>query len=289
MIDSHQHLIYPERFSYSWAEGVPQLQGNFRLEEYQAASKGCEIEGTIFMEVDVDAPYSAAEANFFCELANTPHSKLLGVVASGRPESADFGKRLDSVAHPKLVGLRRVLHTQPDGLSQTGLFRENLRHLGRVGLPFDLCMLQRQSGIALELIRACPDTVFVLDHCGVPDIAANDSINNEGFRVWKEGITRIAKETNIHCKISGIGVYAREDQRNVAGLQPYVETVIDVFTPDRCIWGGDWPVVNLGTGFARWCQITRKLLASLAPHEQAAILSGNVRRIYSIAEPANGT
>jgi predicted TIM-barrel fold metal-dependent hydrolase len=282
MIDTHQHLIYPDFFTYSWASGLPQLQGNFRLEEYRIASNGCEIEGTIFMEVDVDAHQSADEARFFCDLAADSANNILGVIASARPEEESFERHLDSIAHRKLAGIRRVLHTQPDELSLSPIFRENLRLLGRRGLPFDLCVSQRQLGAALELIRACPDTVFVLDHCGVPDIAGNDAPLGDGFRAWKEGIIRIAREENARCKISGISVYAREDQRTAGGLRPYIETVIEAFTPARCVWGGDWPVVNLGSGLAKWCELTRELLSPLTADEQTSIFSGNARGIYTL-------
>lgn len=280
MIDTHLHLIYPERFTYSWAAGVPQLQGNFRIDEYRAACAGTGIDGAIFMEVDVDAHQSADEARFFCELAADPKNNVMGVIASGRPEADGFEKHLDEIAHPKLLGIRRVLHTQPDGLSQSALFRENLCALGRRGLPFDLCVLQRQLGIALDLIQACPDTRFVLDHCGVPDIATNGAPDGEGFRDWKENITRIAKEPNAYCKISGLSVYASDDQRTTEGLRPYIETVIDAFTPARCVWGGDWPVVNLGSGLARWTELTREILSPLAAQDQAAILSSSARCLY---------
>jgi len=282
MIDTHQHLIYPGCFQYSWASGVPELQGNFRLDEYEAASADCKIEGTIFMEVDVDAHQSAEEAGFFCDLAAEPNSRILGVVAAARPEESGFAEAMNSIAHPKLAGIRRVLHTRPDALSQTSLFRENLRLLGRRGLPFDLCVLQKQLGIAHELVRECPETKFVLDHCGVPDIAANQAPFGEGFIQWKEGIVRLADQENVVCKISGLSVYASEDQRSAEGLRPYIETVVEAFTPERCVWGGDWPVVNLGSGLPRWCQLTCELLSALTPEEQDSILSANAKRLYSL-------
>ncbi|MBU3666756.1 MAG: amidohydrolase, partial [Chthoniobacterales bacterium] len=102
MIDTHQHLLYPDLFSYPWVGDIPALAGNFRLEEYRAASAGCGITGALFMEVD--AEQSAAEARFFCELAGDAGNAILGVVASGRPEHDGFGDYLDKIASPKLAG-----------------------------------------------------------------------------------------------------------------------------------------------------------------------------------------
>lgn len=279
MIDTHQHLMLPDRFRYGWTGEFPSLQGRFGLEEYRQAAPA-DIHGTIFMEADVEAGQSAAEARFICELAGDPSNKLLGVIASARPESEGFDAYLDSITHPRLVGIRRILHTQPDELSTSALFRENLRTLGRRGLPFDLCVLQRQHDLALDLVRACPDTTFILDHCGVPDIAGNHAPHGEGFLTWQNGIRTLAAEPNVRCKVSGITAYAKEHQRTPEALRPYTDSIIDAFTPARCVWGGDWPVVNLGSGLAGWCGLSHDLLSGLSPDDQHAIFTGNAAEVY---------
>jgi len=282
MIDTHQHLLYPDRFGYAWTRDLPALQGAFRLEDYRAASAGCHVEGAVFMEVDVDENHSGDEAYFFCELAGDPASGILGVIAAGRPGTVGFAARIESVLHPKLKGIRRVLHTQPDELSQSEAFRADVASLGRRGLTFDLCVLQRQLGVALALVRACPGTIFILDHCGVPDIAGNEAPHGPGFAAWQAAVSGLAREENVHGKISGLTAYARPDQRNVDGLRPYIDTMLEAFGPGRLVWGGDWPVCNLGSGLKTWCDLTRELLAGLSVAEQAAIFTGNARRIYRL-------
>src|SRR4051812_35781854 len=107
MIDTHQHLLYPDRFSYAWTRDLPALQSAFRLEEYRAAANACGIQGTIFMEVDVPAELAADEARFFCRLAEDAANGIVGVVAAARPEAPGFDKYLDAIAHPRLKGIRR--------------------------------------------------------------------------------------------------------------------------------------------------------------------------------------
>jgi predicted TIM-barrel fold metal-dependent hydrolase len=282
MIDTHQHLIYPEKFTYSWAKGIPALQGAFRLKEYNEAIGSAPIEGTLFMEVDVDEEFSADEARFFCNLAATSTNRILGVIAAARPEKDGFEDYLDSIAHKHLLGIRRVLHTQPDDLSTGSLFRKNIRTLASRNLTFDLCVLQRQLPLALELVQSAPEVSFVLDHCGVPDIATNNPSEGEGWLHWKAGIQRLAACPNVFGKISGITVYASEDQRNASALACYVQSMIEAFGPDRLVWGGDWPVVNLGSGLPGWIDITTELLSHLTPEERENILSRNARTIYHI-------
>lgn len=178
------------------------------------------------------------------------------------------------------MGIRRVLHIQPDEISQSALFRENLHLLAKRNLPFDLCVLQRQLPLALELVRACPETTFVLDHCGVPDIANNGAPDGDGFISWQKGINVLAEQANVFCKISGLTAHAGEDQRTVAGLKPYVDSVLEAFGPSRCVWGGHWPVVNLGSGLTAWCALTTSLLAELSDTERVCVTGDNAQRVY---------
>jgi predicted TIM-barrel fold metal-dependent hydrolase len=232
--------------------------------------------------MEVDCEESDDEAHYFCALAEQPGSFIQAVVAAARPESPDFERSLEAIAHPRLTGIRRVLHTQPDELSQTSGFRENVNRLGGLGLTFDLCILQRQLPIALELVRACPQTTFILDHCGVPDIAPNDAPAGEGFLAWQKAIRALAAEPNVNGKISGISAYAPAPLRNAQGLRPYTDTMLDAFGSTRLVWGGDWPVVNLGDGLLAWSTITRELLSGLTADERFQILITNAKKIYRI-------
>ena len=171
IIDTHQHLIYPDRFRYSWTASVPALHGKpFRLEEYRAAAARTGIAETLFMEVDVDEVNIRSEAAFFLQMADDPVNRMPGVIAACRPEHPGFAAELEAILHPKLKGLRRVLHTGPDELSQQPLFAENIARLEEHRLTFDLCLLSRQLPLGKTLLRTIPDVQFVLDHCGIPDI-----------------------------------------------------------------------------------------------------------------------
>jgi predicted TIM-barrel fold metal-dependent hydrolase len=280
MIDTHIHILEPERFTYEWTKGFPALSGRFDLSDYQKASADTGIQAGVFMEVDCEE--SADEARYFCSLAEQPGSLIQAVVAAARPESPDFERNLEAIAHPCLTGIRRVLHTQPDELSQSSLFRENVSRLGALGLSFDLCVLQRQLPLALDLVRACPQTTFILDHCGVPEISGNDAPAGAGFLAWKKSLRALATEPNVNGKISGITAYAPETLRNAPGLRPYTDAMLEAFGPARLVWGGDWPVVNLGDGLLAWSNITRELVSELTPDERTLILSTNAKKIYRI-------
>jgi predicted TIM-barrel fold metal-dependent hydrolase len=275
-IDTHQHLIWRDRFGYGRTDGIPALaKGDFTPETCQAEVKGLGIAGTLFMETGVDDAIYQAEARHVA--TRVGRDGILGQIAACRPEEdAGFDAWLDECAGLKVHGFRRILHVMPDELSQGETFRRNLRKIGAKGLAFDLCVLPRQMPIAVDLEQACPDVTFVLDHCGVPDIAGG------AFEPWARGIDQIAALPNVNVKLSGISANAAPDQQNRTGLERWVDHVVNRFGPERMVWGSGWPVVLLGSGLTDWIALTNALLAGLSLDEQAAIGHQNARRLYRI-------
>ena len=275
-IDTHLHLIYRAKLGYGWTDGIPPLAtGDFTLDDFAALTAGQGVAGALFMEAGVDDADYQAEARLIAGLVG--QHGLLGLIASCRPETdAGFDAWLDECASLQVHGFRRILHVVPDDLSTTATFRANLKKLGARGLAFDMCFLARQLPIALDLARTCDDQTLVLDHCGVPDIAAG------AFDDWAKGITALAALPHVHAKISGISAYCTPGTASTATLAPWVDHVITSFGADRCVWGSDWPVVNLGAGLPDWLQITRELLRGLTESEQSAITNATARRIYRL-------
>jgi predicted TIM-barrel fold metal-dependent hydrolase len=275
LIDTHQHLWDLNRFSYSWCAGIPALNRSFLPADYRAAAEGTRIAKAVFMECDVDEPHIIAEAQHAQALADQ-WPFIAGIVASGRPEKDGFRPHLEQLALlPKIRGLRRVLHTQPDELSSRALFRDNLRLLPEFNLTLDLCVLARQLPLAVALVDACPTVRFILDHCGVPDVKAR------AFDPWREQIRTLADRPNVTCKISGLVAYAAPHW-SVADLQPWFDHVIACFGWDRVVWGGDWPVCTLGAPLSRWAAATRELAASASDDQRANFFHRNAERLYRL-------
>ena len=139
-----------------------------------------------------------------------------------------------------------------------------------------MVFLARQLPVALELARACPEMTLVLDHCGVPDIAGG------AMDPWRADMAALAALPHVYCKLSGILAYCAPGTASLEVVRPWVEHVIEVFGPERVLWGSDWPVVNLGGGLPLWLDITDGLLAGLSADERAAIRAGTARRVYKL-------
>ncbi|MBE7184779.1 MAG: amidohydrolase [Methylobacterium mesophilicum] len=279
IIDTHLHLIDKAALDYPWLAGVPPLDRSFSYAEYAEQARALGIEAALHMEVDVAEPDIERETAHVARQAQEEGSLLQGAIASCRPERDDFPAMLErALADPFVKGFRRVLHVMPDDLSESALFRENIRLLGSTRLPFDLCVLPRQHGQATALADHAPDTQFVLDHCGVPDI------KGEALDPWREQIAELARRPNIAAKISGVIAYADGESWTAETLRPYVEHVIERFGWDRVVWGSDWPVCTLGGGLARWVDATETLLRGAGEGEREKLLSANARRIWQLGQ-----
>lgn len=276
LIDTHLHLIDRAVTGHAWTARVPALAGrDFSLDEALGLYGG-RVAGSVFMEVA--ALDWQAEARWVAGLVR--EGRLLGQIASCRPEADEgFEAWLDEGRSLGVVGYRRILHEDvAEDVSLSETFRDNVRRIGRAGFPFDVNVLGRTLWLARDLARACPEVTFVLDHCGTPDIAG------DGWDEWSSGLAEVAACPNVTVKLSGISAYARPEQRSLEGLRPWIERVIDLFTPARMVWGSDWPVANLGLGLPGWLEVTEAVLARLSADEAAAVGSGNARRIYGLKE-----
>lgn len=276
LFDTHLHLVDRGRLRYPWLAGVPALDRDWSLAEYDRVARRLGITDVLHMEVDVAEADIGAETAFVAELMARPGSLIRGAIGAARPEARGFAAWLDGLDRSVVRGLRRVLHVMPDDLSESALFRDNIRRLGAAGLPFDLCLLGRQLPLGRALADAAPDTVFVLDHCGVPDIAGG------GRGPWAAGIAELARRPNVHVKLSGLTAYAGAGW-TLETLRPWVDHVLDCFGPARMVWGSDSPVCTINSSLAEWVAASHALIAALSPAEQAAIRRDNARRIWGFA------
>ena len=274
IIDTHCHLIHRDRLHYPWLREVPALDRDFTLDDYLPEATAAGITDILHVEVDVAPADLAAEADFISGLG----PRVIGTIAGCRPESPDFPQYLERIsANPRVKELRRVLHTQPDGLAQSPLFAANIARLQGSSLTFDLCVLARQIPIATALAAHCPGVQFILDHCGNPDV------RNREWEPWATHLGAIAALPNVTCKLSGVVTNADPATWTTGDLRPFVEHVIGCFGRDRVMWGSDWPVCTLAADLGRWMAATHVLLSGLGDDERAGLLCKNAQRIYRLA------
>jgi predicted TIM-barrel fold metal-dependent hydrolase len=278
IVDTHQHLLDKDLFHYAWLEPLPKLDRSFRMSDYREASNGLDIDKTVFVECDVDDAQVMDETLHIVRLANDPGNRIGGIVASGRPEKDGFEAHLDKLAaHPKVKGVRRILHTGPDEVGLAKTFIENVARLEKYGLSFDICVLARQLPVAINLASKCSGVSFILDHCGVPEV------KDQALHPWREQIRELAKFPNVSCKVSGIIAYGDPANWKTDDLRPFVDHVIECFGWERVMFGSDWPVCNLTASYNRWVETLVSLTHAAGEANQRKLFRLNALRIYRLS------
>jgi predicted TIM-barrel fold metal-dependent hydrolase len=273
IIDTHLHLIYLDKFSYPWLDNEPALNRQWDAESYFTEALSIGIEAALHMEVDVLERQAVDETAF---VLDNLHPRIAGAIAQAHPEHLDFHKHLEQLlALGRVKGIRRLLQSDPDELSQSDFFRDNVRRLATSGLTFDICVQSRQLPVAHALVAACPNVQFVLDHCGNPLIDSGD------IAQWRIEIATLAQLPNVAGKISGIVNHAPADWTPET-LRPAVEHMIECFGWDRVVWGSDRPVCVPNSGLTRWVEATKAIVAGSSQAEQEKLFFRNAERIYRI-------
>jgi predicted TIM-barrel fold metal-dependent hydrolase len=277
LLDTHQHLIYRDAATYSWCKDIPPLaEENFTVRDYINLTEGLGIGGTLFMETGVDDSDYQNEAEHVHTLSKNSNNGIKGLIVSVRPEENTFDSWFEKTIEMGVSGYRRILHVMPNETSLGQTFIKNVNKIGKVGRSFDICYLPTQLSVAYDFAKSCDETNLVLNHCGVPSIAADE------IEQWSKDIKRLSELSNVTCKLSGLMAYCAPGKSSQETIQPYVDHVLECFGPNRMVWGSDWPVVNLGKGIQEWIAVTRNILSKLSEDEAAAIANVNAQKIYKV-------
>jgi predicted TIM-barrel fold metal-dependent hydrolase len=292
IIDTHQHLWDLERQHVPWLDNAPDvLKRSYVSRDYVEATRGCHIVKAIYMEVDVPPSDHAAEADLITRLCRSGESPTVAAVIGGRPGEAGFADYIRTQAkNPYVRGVRQVLHgATPRGYCLQDAFVQSMRLLGELGLLYDLCLRPEELPDAVTLVRQCPDTRFVVDHCGnadpqalLPAARRAGAPPSHDPDAWRRAMAELAKLPHVICKISGVVAKAPQPQWTAADLAPVVNHCLDEFGPERVVFGSDWPVCRLGGELAAWVAALRQILAQRPAEQQRQLLHDNAQRLYRV-------
>jgi L-fuconolactonase len=279
IVDTHQHLWDLSRFRLPWLQGAGPINRSFTMKDYLEATAGLNVQKTVYMEVDVDPSQQIEEAEYVIDLCQRHDNPMAAAVISGRPASPGFKEYITRFKDsPYIKGVRQVLHAEstPPGYCLAPEFIRGIRLLGDLGMRFDICIRPAEISDAVKLVDACPDTRFILDHCGNADTQARDRSQ------WEKDIAALAERKNIVCKVSGIIAGTKPDRPKAEQLEPIIHHVIGSFGPDRVMFGGDWPVCLLGATYREWVETLRQIVRDHKPEEQRKLFHDNAVRFYGL-------
>jgi L-fuconolactonase len=279
VVDTHQHLWDLTKFRLPWIQQGSPLARSFLIPDFLNATDGLNILKAVYMEVDVDPAQQTAEAEYILDICKRGNTPTVAAVISGRPASKGFKAYLEPFKGSRYIkGVRQVLHNAgiPAGYCLSADFIKGIRLLGEFGMSFDICVRPGELLDAAKLIDACPDTRFILDHCGNANAQAADHSQ------WKRDIAAVAKRKQVVCKVSGIVVSAKPGAWSVDDLAPIVKHTLDVFGPDRVMFGGDWPVCTQVATYKQWLEALKTIVHDRSEPEQRKLFHDNAMRFYGL-------
>jgi predicted TIM-barrel fold metal-dependent hydrolase len=282
VIDTHQHLWDLSRIRLGWVKDGHPLGVSHTPKEYAEATAGLNVVKAVYMEVDVVPEDQQKEADYVVALCESGKTPTVAAVIGGHPAADGFAKYITPYKGSKYVkGVRQVLHVEstPAGYCLAPKFVKGVQLLGDLGLSFDLCIRPAELPDMAKLVDQCPNTRFVLDHCGNP----RADFTKEQWARWRADMAELAKRKNVVGKVSGFIVNGWQKGKWAADdLAPAVNGTIEAFGIDRVMFGGDWPVVTLSATYREWLTALRQIVAGRPEADQKKLLHDNAAKFYGI-------
>lgn len=273
-IDSHQHFWNYSAAEYPWiGPGMERLARDYLPADLAAVAGAEGVEGS----VAVQARQSLAESRWLLGLAEE-NPFIRGVVGWVDLRSEGVSTVLAELsAHGKFVGVRHVVQDEPDVRFLLGAeFVRGVRQLHAFGLTYDLLLYPPQLPAAVELVGMLPEQPFVLDHLAKPRIKTG------AIEEWQRDIEALARHDNVCCKVSGMVTEAAWRGWKAADFRPYLDVVLEAFSPERLMFGSDWPVCLLAGDYPEVVGIVGDFFSPLSAAEQDQIWGGTARRFYGL-------
>ena len=224
---------------------IKNLAVDYLLSDYLDDTATVELAGLVHVEAAWDPSNPIGESRWLAKaLAN--FGKPYAIVAAGNLLKSDFPDLL--AAHrevsDRVVGVRQILNYHVDPkytftdspeivLDKT--WRKNFAHLGDQGMIFDLQIFPDQSAGAAGLAQEFPQTKMVINHFIMPL-----KWDRAGIADWKIELAKLAAHQNIAIKLSGLYMYHRNWPNDA--MDTLIDTALELFTPDRVMWGSNFPV-----------------------------------------------
>jgi L-fuconolactonase len=277
VIDAHHHVWTAD---YPWLASDPKLEPirrDYGVADLRANLRTAGVDRTVLVEADWGHPSETVE---FLHLAGAVE-EIAGVVGFIDLLDPRLPSTLARYAnHPRaryLVGLRDQVQGRPDPdfLARPEVLTA-LKTIAGTVPTFDLIVRVDQLPAAAKAAAAVPELTFVLDHLGKPQVREGDA----GLRAWREAVAPLAKQPNVTAKLSGLVTEADWRHWTPADLRPFTQAALELFGPDRLMFGSDWPVCELAATYTRVKDALTEVLGRTDPD----VFGGTAARTYQLGE-----
>ena len=276
IIDAHQHFWQRSKpFNYEWLKkpALSRICRDYLPVDLKPHMDAVGVQRSIFVQTQ----HNVEENRWVLGLAEQ-YPFIAGVVGWVDLKSDACESQVEEFKQfAKFVGVRHVVQDEPDDdwIIQTDVLR-GLHILEKHRVPFDLLFYVKHLKHAATIGRMFPGLPLVINHLAKP------LIKDQRFDGWTEHLRAAAKLPNIHCKLSGLIAEADWQHWKPADLKPYVQTALEAFGADRCMFGTDWPVCELAGSYEQVFHALVEALGPISTSERAAIFGGTAVRFYGL-------
>src|SRR6266478_1362965 len=184
--------------------------------------------------------------------------------------------------------------TRPRGLLLDSTFRKGFACLSPLGLSFDAWLFHPQLNEFVDLARAFPDTRICLDHCGgTIGIGSYAGRREEIFPIWKASIQQAAKCEHVVVKLGGLAMcllgydfHLRpkppSSEEAASAWRPYVETCIEAFGPNRCMFESNFPPDKGQCSYQVIFNAFKRIAAQYSEAEKTALFAQTAVDFYRL-------
>ena len=272
-VDSHQHFWKLSRGDYSWmTPDMKKLYKDFFPSDLEPLIKEKNISKTII----VQAADTVAETEFTLKLAED-HEFVAGVVGWVDLESPKTKETIDKLCESKfLKGVRPMIHDieNDEWMLQDNL-KENINYLATKNLTFDALVRPQHLKHLIKFVQKFDFLPIVIDHIAKPKI-----LNSE-IDEWKKDMQALSGYQNVFCKFSGILTEVGENYSKTQ-IEPYVDFILNLFSPNKIMWGSDWPVLTMAENYSNWFDLAMDCCNNFSESEKNMIFANTAKNFYNI-------
>jgi len=173
-------------------------------------------------------------------------------------------------------------------------FRKGFAQLGKLGLSFDAWLYHPQIPELTDLARAFPAIPIVLNHVGGPlGVGPYQGKRDQTFREWHQAMKGLAACPNVRVKLGGLGMaiigfdYHKESrppssERLAADWRPLMETSIELFGANRCMFESNFPVDKGMFSYSVMWNAFKRIASRASAAEKAALFHDTAASFYRL-------
>lgn len=292
IVDAHHHLWDLDICRYPWLmeRGVHRffgdpapIQRNYLVDELKQDATAYDLIGSVHIQVGVETGDEIKESAWLEGVADK-HKLPSAIVAFCDLAAADAIEHLEvQKQYSRVRGVRQILGRSIDEDAVTGSaqliddpkWRNRLAALSDLDLSFDLQLIPPQAMQVAELLAELPNLRVAICHAGSPG-----DHSDSGRASWHEGMRALSSLPNVYCKISGFGMF--NQTWTVESIRPYVEGCIDLFGPERSMFGSNFPVDKLYRTYGEIWQAYETIVGGMTPHEQRLLYVETASTFYRL-------